>query len=120
MGLVRKKFEEINLADQFFDSLKSDYKEFEEWFARKSDDFAYIHEKEDGAINGFLYLKIENEAVTDIDPALPPAKRVKVGTFKIDAHGTKLGERFIKKFLITLPMRKPINYTSPFFQNMQA
>lgn len=97
MGLVRKKFEEINLADQFFDSLKSDYKEFEEWFARKSDDFAYIHEKEDGAINGFLYLKIENEAVTDIDPALPPAKRVKVGTFKIDAHGTKLGERFIKK-----------------------
>ena len=34
---------------------------------------------------------------TTIEPARPACKRLKVGTFKIDAHNTKLGERFIKK-----------------------
>ena len=30
---------------------------------------------------------------------MPEAKRLKVGTFKIDAHNTKLGERFVKKIV---------------------
>ncbi|MDR6600222.1 hypothetical protein J2732_001205 [Achromobacter deleyi] len=85
------------MADPFFDSLKADYREFEDWFVRKADDWAYVHEHNDGSIDGFLYLKIENGAVNDIIPALPPGRRVKVGTFKVDAHGTKLGERFVKK-----------------------
>lgn len=45
----------------------------------------------------FLYLKIEDEIDENIFPQLEAKKRLKVGTFKIDAHGTKLGERFIKK-----------------------
>lgn len=97
MGLKRKQFKEINLLDPFFNSLKSDYREFEEWFTKKAENWAYVHERGDGTLNGLLYLKIESDAVDDITPALPPARRIKVGTFKIDAHGTKLGERFIKK-----------------------
>lgn len=31
-----RKFLSVNLADTFFDSLKDDYPEFEEWFRRKS------------------------------------------------------------------------------------
>lgn len=30
-----KKFKDINLGDVFFDSLKEDYSEFENWFNRK-------------------------------------------------------------------------------------
>ncbi|OAT71309.1 GNAT family N-acetyltransferase [Parageobacillus thermoglucosidasius] len=91
-------FKNINLSDPFFDSLKEDYKEFEEWFRKKADDKAYYYEDENG-IQAFLYLKIEDEALTDITPPLPKNKRIKIGTLKINPHGTRLGERFIKKAL---------------------
>jgi predicted GNAT family N-acyltransferase len=95
MKLVR--FFEINLDDPFFDSLKEDYKEFENWFRRKAAEPAYIMEEDDGSLVAFLYLKIEDGEVSDVSPPLPPRRRVKIGTFKINPHGTKLGERFIKK-----------------------
>jgi hypothetical protein len=58
---------------------------------------AYLSVNAQANIDGFLYLKIEDEAHLDITPALPAKHRLKVGTFKIDAHGTKLGDRFVKK-----------------------
>ncbi len=45
----------------------------------------------------FLYLKIESEELSDVIPILENKRRLKVGTFKVDAHGTKLGERFVKR-----------------------
>jgi L-amino acid N-acyltransferase YncA len=99
MQLEFAKFSNINLGDEFFDSLKSDYAEFESWFNKKSaqNENSYIAKNETGGIEAFLYLKQEEEEVSDVKPALPAKKRVKVGTFKINPHGTKLGERFIKK-----------------------
>lgn len=99
MNLTLQSFRTINLADPFFDSLKVDYAEFSDWFARKAaiNDTAYVFQDDAGAIDGFLYLKIEDGLVADTVPPLPPARRVKVGTLKINAHGTKLGERFVKK-----------------------
>jgi hypothetical protein len=97
MNLYRRQFKDINLDDPFFDSLKNDYREFPAWFAKKSEDYAYIFENDAGAIDGFLYLKIEEEAIEDVVPPFPPGRRLKIGTFKINAHGTKLGERFLKK-----------------------
>lgn len=97
MNLQLKKFKAINLSDPFFDTLKSDYQEFDVWFAKKSEDWAYVFESGNGSIEGFLYLKTENGVVQDTAPPLPPAHRIKVGTLKINAHGTKLGERFLKK-----------------------
>ncbi|MDR4306350.1 GNAT family N-acetyltransferase [Chelatococcus sambhunathii] len=96
-SLKLKKFKEINLKDPIFDSLKKQYKEFSEWFKKKSDEPAYVIETSSGALRGFVYLKIETGEITDVSPSLPAAKRLKVGTFKIIAHGTKLGERVIKK-----------------------
>lgn len=96
--LELKKFKEIDLNDQFFDSLKNDYKEFEEWFKKKSSNNAYVL-LEDGNLHGFLYLKVENGPITDIEPVILKEKVLKIGTFKINPHGTKLGERFIKKAL---------------------
>jgi len=95
--LTQKKFKSVNLGDPFFASLIEDYKEFSQWFTKKAEDKAYIFEDELGHINGFLYLKPETGPLDDVVPALPSKNRLKVGTMKINAHGTKLGERFIKK-----------------------
>lgn len=97
MNLTYRRFADIDLSDPFFDSLKQDYAEFEQWFAKKASDSAYVFYGDTGAIDGFLYLKNENEAVDDVQPPLPPARRIKVGTLKINPHGTRLGERFLKK-----------------------
>ena len=97
MELTQKKFKSVNLGDPFFASLIEDYKEFSQWFTKKAEDKAYIFEDELGHINGFLYLKPETGPLDDVVPALPSKNRLKVGTMKINAHGTKLGERFIKK-----------------------
>ena len=98
-NLIYTNFKDINLNDHFFDSLKQDYKEFPEWFKKKSNNnegaFVFINYR--GLLDGFLYLKIENEALNDIVPPLPTKKRLKIGTLKINPHGTRLGERFIKK-----------------------
>lgn len=91
-------FAQISLSDPFFDSLKSDYPGFEAWFARKANENAFV-QYQNGQLQAFLYLKEERDAVTDVNPALPAAPRLKVGTFKIEAHNTKLGERFVKKIM---------------------
>lgn len=95
-----KPFNQININDSFFDSLKADYIEFEDWFNRKSNsgDHAFI-QLVDNNLEGFLYLKIENGPIHDVEPSLNVAKALKIGTFKINPHGTRLGERFIKKSL---------------------
>jgi len=48
-------------------------------------------------IQAFLYLKIEEGHIADIEPDPGNRRWLKVGTSKVNAHGTKLGERFIKK-----------------------
>lgn len=98
-------FSELNLNDHFFDSLRDDYIEFDEWFKKKCNkaDSAYVLFNSNGYIQAFLYLKEEIEEDSTIDPKLPKAKKLKVGTFKIDAHKTSLSERFI-----TIILRKMI------------
>lgn len=97
MTFNRERFSEIDLCDPFFDSLKSDYAEFSDWFARKEAESAYVFRNASGMIDGFLYLKHEQGGLNDVTPPLPAANRIKVGTLKINAHGTRLGERFVKK-----------------------
>lgn len=91
-------FGDVNLESNFFDSFRRDYKEFDSWFRRKSNDEAYICKDDKDNIQGFLYLKIEgeNENYNNIQPIFIPKKRLKVGTFKVVSTGFRLGERFIK------------------------
>lgn len=99
--IIVKQFADIDLTDAFFDSLKKDYPGFEEWFKKKSQnrEKAYV-QYTDNKLQAFLYLKKEvGEALIDVTPVRPVCNRLKVGTFKIDAHNTKLGERFIKKIM---------------------
>lgn len=93
-----KLFSELSLEDEFFNSLRESYAGFDDWFRRKAIEGARaLTYFEDGKLKDFLYLKNENEALSDVCPNLPPKRRLKVGTFKIDNRGTKRGERFLKK-----------------------
>lgn len=95
---VRKEyFGNINLSDPFFDSFRQDYVGFDNWFARKAEETAYVC-YENGNVCAFLYLKNEgkNENYSDIDPLFKPKRRLKIGTLKVTLNGYKIGERFIK------------------------
>ena len=96
-SVKKELFGNINIDDSFFDSLKKDYVGFEDWFAKKSDETAYVC-YDSGALCAFLYLKIENEKefYGDINPVFQPKKRLKIGTLKVTLNGYKIGERFIK------------------------
>ncbi len=93
------KIGSLNINDCFFDSLREDYDgpEFNKWLNRKNDEEAYVFENSNG-LQGFLYLKTEDETenYSHFEPILTPKKRLKVGTFKINSTGLRLGERFLK------------------------
>ena len=102
MDLQVQRFSDIDLNDSFFDSLRATYPEFNEWYNKKAaaGATAYCYYV-DNELKDFLYLKIEEEELSDLIPALPAKKRLKVGTFKVDnedRHTTR-GERFMKKIM---------------------
>lgn len=101
LDLAIRLFSELNLGDSFFDSLKTSYPEFEQWFKKKAanNESAYVFMDKSGHILDFLYLKIEEGELSDVIPILPPKKRLKVGTFKISPRGSRRGERFMKKIM---------------------
>lgn len=91
-----KTFKEVDLNDEFFSSLKADYPGFEQWFNSHPERKAYVLYDNDSQIKGFLHLKEEEQVVDDVRPQLYANKILKVATFKVEAHGTKMGEQFIK------------------------
>lgn len=98
LAVEKVYFGNVDVNDSFFDSFRNAYEEFDRWFARKCDEEAYICRSNDGKILGFLYLKTEGtfENYSDIEPPFSPKRRLKVGTFKVESTGFRLGERFIK------------------------
>ena len=97
---VRKVvFGHVDVHSDFFDSFREDYggDAFDKWFNKKADEPAYIcYEGHD--LVAFLYLKVEGPAENygDIQPSFQPKRRLKIGTFKVELNGYKLGERFLK------------------------
>jgi hypothetical protein len=89
----------VPLEDPFFDTLKEDYIGFKDWFKRKENDYCYVsYSSNPIKVEAFLYLKIEDidEQYNDVLPPFNPAKRLKIGTFKVTRNGARLGERFLK------------------------
>ncbi len=96
--ILRKElFGNIDLNDEFFDSFKEDYKDYEKWFNRKANDTAYVAIS-DGKIVAFLYIKkeTETEPYYDIFPLFKPKIRLKIGAMKVQLSGFRLGERLLK------------------------
>lgn len=42
LSVQKKRFGEIRLSDPFFDSFRADYVDFEKWYRKKNDEFAYV------------------------------------------------------------------------------
>jgi len=98
LSVKKDYFGNICLEDDFFNSLRESYDGFNQWFLSKSEEEAYICYDDKKRIQGFLYLKTERpgDDYGDIVPRFPPKNRLKVGTFKVESTGFRLGERFIK------------------------
>lgn len=97
LAVRRMHFGELDLRAPFFDSFRRDYPSFDKWFNRKADEVAYVCRSADRLV-AFLYLKSErhDEPYPDITPVFAPKRRLKIGTFKVELNGFKLGERFLK------------------------
>ena len=99
LSITKQKIGSLEINDSFFDTLREDYGgiKFNDWLKRKSEESAYTF-IEDKALKGFLYLKTEgkDQKYDYFDPPFFPAKRLKIGTFKIAKSGLRLGERFLK------------------------
>jgi predicted nucleic acid-binding protein len=97
LSIKKEYFGRIDIRDEFFNSLKEDYPEFESWFNKKSEETAYICRAGE-KILAFLYLKVEDEqeAYPEIVPTFSRKKRLKVGTFKAALNRYLLGERLMK------------------------
>lgn len=111
-GPIQKLFfREINFNDQFFYSLKQDYPTFITWTEKKKieNDVAFILKNENGLMDAFLYLKLEAGPITDVTPPIKASVVLKVGTLKVNPHGTRLGERFVK-IIINQAIAHNINF----------
>lgn len=97
LSVMKDYFGNLDIADEFFASLKDDYPGFENWFNRKADETVYVCRAE-GKLIALLYLKVEGEGedYSDIVPPFTKKKRLKIGTFKVTLNGFRLGERFLK------------------------
>lgn len=98
LAVKKELFGNIDINDPFFATFREAYRGFDNWFVKKSNEEAYVCRTDTGAVLGFLYLKTETEEENygDIEPVFQPKRRMKVGTFKVEASGFRLGERFIK------------------------
>ncbi len=87
----------LNINDPLFDSLREDYPEFTDWFARKSragrECWAYI--RNNGSLGAILIYKFEDEIVPS-EPPLERKNRLKISTMKVSHVGHKIGELLLK------------------------
>jgi len=100
---VKEKYlYQLQVEDSFFDSLRNDYYNFDNWFIKKQKEEAkaYVTYKSD-RISSFLMLKLEGkeESYEDFDKPFTPAKRLKISTMKVADTGKRIGEFFIKTII---------------------
>ena len=98
---IKKEFlYNMDLNDDFFTTLRFDYKGFDNWFIKKqrNEEKAYVTMTRDNKVTSFLMLKEEDEHedYSAFEKPFKPAKRIKVSTFKVCDTGKKIGECFIK------------------------
>lgn len=96
--VFEKKLKDINLNDSFFDSLRSDYNNFNEWFINKENNnysayVAYGCEK----LIAFLLLKVEDssEDYSNFSENMSLGKKLKICTFKVLKTDNGIGSEFV-------------------------
>ena len=96
--IQKVRIDSLDVENPFFNSLRADYPGFNSWLSRKGEEDAYVL-VDNNQLLGFLYLKDEEEADDSITPSFDMQRRLKIGTFKINPHGTVLGQRFLSIIL---------------------
>jgi predicted nucleic acid-binding protein len=97
LAVKKADFAEVDINDNFFNSFREDYNEFDNWFKSKFDKVCYVCYS-DNNLTAFLYIKVEEktENYSEIKPIFDKKKRLKIGTLKVISNGYKIGERFLK------------------------
>lgn len=97
LNIIYKKMGEINIDDSFFNDLKKDYDNFEKWFLKKKNKYAYCYYEKDN-LKALLFLKIENNKkdFINVEPQMTINKKLKISTFKVDAPHKGIGKLFMK------------------------
>jgi GNAT superfamily N-acetyltransferase len=99
-NIISTTFDQLNLDDPFFDSLKSMYRNFSTWFRNKAEEHAscdVVYDAE-GNLKAMLYTKIEGkyEDYSRMEKPFAPSVRLKIGTLKSELRGEGIGKRFLE------------------------
>jgi len=87
----------LDVNDPIFDSLREDYLDFNDWYAKKSRTGreCWVYKRNNGSIGAVLIYKFENEVIPS-EPPLKRKSRLKIATMKVGHVGHKIGELFLK------------------------
>lgn len=97
--IENKLLKEIDCNDIFFDSLRKDYYNFNNWFINKQNNNykAYITYDKENKLSSFLLLKIEEkEKYLDFDKPLNKLKKLKICTLKVNNINKSIGSSYLK------------------------
>lgn len=94
-NIEEKYLYELDINDTFFDSLRFDYKDFNEWFNRNNKRKVYVTFNE-SKITSFLMLKEETNEKYDFSCEFNRERILKICTMKVVTNGVGIGEEFIK------------------------
>ncbi len=106
MNIIKKSLSNIDVSDIFFDSLRNDYPNFNEWFLRKKKEnyYAYVTMDKNNKLLSFLMLKEENyQELNDVVKKydLVNKKFLKVSTFKVSYTGNGIGNKYLSIIDVT-------------------
>ena len=94
----RVRLYELDLRNAFFDSLRADYPEFDQWFARVAQEReAWVVRRQDNIISGLCVFKIESADELLRQGVDVHGRVLKLCTFKVSERGSKYGEAFLKQ-----------------------
>ena len=95
--LLKSTMASLDVNDPIFDSLREDYPNFNEWYAKKSriGRNCWVYRRNNGSLGAVLIYKSENEAILS-EPLLEKNNRLKIATMKVSQVGYKIGELLLK------------------------
>ena len=95
--IEEKQLKDLDINDTFFDSLKSDYKDFIIWFNNHLDRKAYVT-YQNNKITSILVLKMEDniEIYNNFTKEFKPSKRLKICTLKVIDKYKRLGTKYLE------------------------
>ena len=98
INVIKCKAQNLDLQDAFFDSLKSEYPEFQNWWKKIANRDVYVNMNNEGKINALLILKIEANERIDCNPALNFNRVLKICTIKVadQVRGLNIGKIFLQ------------------------